>query len=284
MQCYLKRKYIKSRTFNDKNLWIIKKNMVHKKLLPHLALTLTPQGIGGAMKRDVSKQWCTLQWCASRGWVIGPLCHRSPMNSLHKDQWRGALIFSFNCAWINGWVNSRQAGDSKGHRAHYDVTVMLKHTRLYARYWDVPSIYSKLCGNIEGILPKRPYRSCLRKAGRALLTGYPRYPVSPMTSSGTGDTTCGAVSTMLKWMINDFSFTVRENTKYTFIERHVSLRYSWPSPVGLGLLIANCRSVGRNSYWPDSDMVHLEWITLAKVTVKYPCCVEHIHLHIQISW
>ena len=31
---------------------------------------LTPQGIEGAMKHDVSKHWCTLQWCASRGWVI----------------------------------------------------------------------------------------------------------------------------------------------------------------------------------------------------------------------
>ena len=31
---------------------------------------LAPQGIKGAVKRNVSKHWCTLQWCASRGWVI----------------------------------------------------------------------------------------------------------------------------------------------------------------------------------------------------------------------
>ena len=31
---------------------------------------LTPQGIEGAMKRDLSKHWCTFQWCASRGWFI----------------------------------------------------------------------------------------------------------------------------------------------------------------------------------------------------------------------
>ena len=37
MQCFLKSKYIKSRTFNDKNRWIIKKVMVFKKLLQHLA-------------------------------------------------------------------------------------------------------------------------------------------------------------------------------------------------------------------------------------------------------
>ena len=37
MQCFLKSKCIKSRTFNDKNRWIIKKVMVFKKLLQHLA-------------------------------------------------------------------------------------------------------------------------------------------------------------------------------------------------------------------------------------------------------
>ena len=28
--------------------------------------------------------------------------------------------------WINGWVNNREAGDLRRHRAHYDVTVMTK--------------------------------------------------------------------------------------------------------------------------------------------------------------
>ena len=36
--------------------------------------------------------------------------HRSPVNSLHKGQWRGALMFSLICAWINGWVNNGEAG------------------------------------------------------------------------------------------------------------------------------------------------------------------------------
>ena len=30
----------------------------------------------------------------------------------------------FNCAWKNSWVNSREAGDLRRHRAHYDVSVM----------------------------------------------------------------------------------------------------------------------------------------------------------------
>ena len=31
---------------------------------------------------------------------------------------------SLICAWINGWVNKRVAGDLRCHRGHYDVTVM----------------------------------------------------------------------------------------------------------------------------------------------------------------
>ena len=35
--------------------------------------------------------------------------HRLPKNSPNKDQWRGALMFSLICVWINGWVNIRDA-------------------------------------------------------------------------------------------------------------------------------------------------------------------------------
>ena len=50
--------------------------------------------------------------------------HRSPVNFPHKGLWRGALMFSLICVWINGWVNNRKAGDLRRYRAHYDVTVM----------------------------------------------------------------------------------------------------------------------------------------------------------------
>ena len=45
------------------------------------------------------------------------------VNSPHQGQWRGALVFSLICPWINGWVNNREAGDSRRNRAHYDVIV-----------------------------------------------------------------------------------------------------------------------------------------------------------------
>ena len=34
------------------------------------------------------------------------------------------LWFFFDCAWINDWVNNREAGDLRRHRRHYDVNVM----------------------------------------------------------------------------------------------------------------------------------------------------------------
>ena len=37
--------------------------------------------------------------------------HWSSVNSPHKSQWRGALMFSLICTRINSWVNIREAGD-----------------------------------------------------------------------------------------------------------------------------------------------------------------------------
>ena len=50
--------------------------------------------------------------------------HQWPVNSPHKGQWRGALMDSLICAWINGWTNKHEARNLRRHRAHYDVTVM----------------------------------------------------------------------------------------------------------------------------------------------------------------
>ena len=46
------------------------------------------------------------------------------VNSHHKGQWRGALMFSLFCVWINGWVNNGEAGDLRRNRGHYVVIVM----------------------------------------------------------------------------------------------------------------------------------------------------------------
>ena len=59
-----------------------------------------------------------------RYWSFVRGIHRSPADSPHKDQWRGALMFSLICVWTNGWANNRGAGDLRHHRGCYDVTVI----------------------------------------------------------------------------------------------------------------------------------------------------------------
>ena len=59
-----------------------------------------------------------------RYWPFVRGIHRSPVNSPHKGQWPGALMFSLICTRINGWINNGEAGDLRRHRVHYDVTVM----------------------------------------------------------------------------------------------------------------------------------------------------------------
>ena len=75
--------------------------------------------------------------------------HRWPVNSPHKGQWRGALMFSLICARINGWINNRESGDLRRHCAHYDVIVM--QSALRAR---TPACFTK---KVSPSLAKLPF-------------------------------------------------------------------------------------------------------------------------------
>ena len=79
-----------------------------------------------------------------RYWPFVRGIHRSPVNSPHKGQWRGALMFSLICVWINGWENNREADDLRRYRTHYDVIVMLLHWQ-----WD---------DNFAAVQVKQPWR------------------------------------------------------------------------------------------------------------------------------
>ena len=59
-----------------------------------------------------------------RYWPFVRGIHRSPVNSPHKGQWRGALMCSLICVWTNDWINNREVGDLRLDRGHYDVIVM----------------------------------------------------------------------------------------------------------------------------------------------------------------
>ena len=75
-----------------------------------------------------------------RNWPFVRGIHRSPVNFPHKGQWRGALMFSLICVWINDWVNNREASDLRRYRAHYDVIVM-----------DATESFSVVCSKGEGV-------------------------------------------------------------------------------------------------------------------------------------
>ena len=75
-----------------------------------------------------------------RYWPFVRGIYRSPVNSPHKGQWLGALMFSLICARINGQVNNREAGNLRRHRAHYDVIVMMHIARpLLIFFWLFPT-------------------------------------------------------------------------------------------------------------------------------------------------
>ena len=83
-----------------------------------------------------------------RYWPFVRRIHRSPVNSLHKDQWRGALMFSLICAWINGWVNDGEAGYLRRHHAHYDASVVTIVTSPYLGgriFWKYQTITIDCC-------------------------------------------------------------------------------------------------------------------------------------------
>ena len=69
-----------------------------------------------------------------RHWPFVRGIHRSPVNTLHKGQWRGALMFCLICAWTDSWANNGDAGDLVRYRAHYDVIVMFSFIVLQSYY------------------------------------------------------------------------------------------------------------------------------------------------------
>ena len=82
-------------------------------------------------------------------WLRG--IHRSPVNSPHTDQWRGALMLSSICAWTNGWLNNRDAGYLRRHCAHYDVTVMWYRIVIQwsGQPWVLSAFNASLLSNFE---------------------------------------------------------------------------------------------------------------------------------------
>ena len=78
-------------------------------------------------------QPCDIMMTSSNGNISALLAvcaGNSPVTGEYPAKKPGTQIFrvSLICSWINDWVNNREAGDLRRHRAHYDVTVMIWHT------------------------------------------------------------------------------------------------------------------------------------------------------------
>ena len=87
-----------------------------------------------AMFMILCGMWCNYMMTSSNGNIFGVTGHLCgeftgpPVNSPHKGQWRGALMFSLICVWVNGRETNREAGDLRRYRAHYEVIVMVSTT------------------------------------------------------------------------------------------------------------------------------------------------------------
>ena len=105
----------------------------------------------GSVAADCFRSWSfhddVIKWKHfPRYWPFVQGIHRSPVNSPHKGQWRGALMFSLMCAWINGWIINREAGDLRHYCAHYDVIVMLNFIEIQWCYISAPGLGRVLLG------------------------------------------------------------------------------------------------------------------------------------------
>ena len=90
--------------------------------------------------------------------------HRWPMISPHRGQWHGGLMFSLICGWINGWVNNREAGDLRCHRAHYEVNLMILSN-------STRNFYRSISGSHQPVFTSYHYSDVRMSAMESQITG-----------------------------------------------------------------------------------------------------------------
>ena len=88
-----------------------------------------------------------LALCAGNSPVAGEFPSQRPVTR--------SFIVLFDLRLKNGWVNNREAGDLRRHRAHYDATVMsytavdyMVRPASYAEWWNLTNMvfYNQLGG------------------------------------------------------------------------------------------------------------------------------------------
>ena len=76
-----------------------------------------PDRLSSWWRHQMKIFFALLALCGGNSLVTGEFPRQRPVTR--------SFDISLICAWINGWVNNRDAGDLRRHRAHYDVTLMV---------------------------------------------------------------------------------------------------------------------------------------------------------------
>ena len=160
MQCFLKTNILKVELSMIKISELLRKLWSWRScflILPPGALT--PQGIEGAMKRDVSKHWCTIQWCASRGWFIAHENWTSCGCDIN-ELWQNLHSYIVDCiisCWIDvigQQVHEKNMGCSLSFE-HHNCSPYVRYFIL-SKYWQDP-VENNQCleraGHIEVVHP-----------------------------------------------------------------------------------------------------------------------------------
>ena len=94
-------------------------------------------------------------------WPFVQGIHRSPVNSLRKGQWHGALLFSLICTSINSWVNNHEAAIWDDIVIVMDIGKII-HWRICIKATD---IYDTLCYILYYNIP----RTFIRHISRCII-------------------------------------------------------------------------------------------------------------------
>ena len=95
-------------------------------LMTHMSVLISDTALG------IHHSWCCIHhswWCYQMetfSALLASCAGNSPVTGKFPAQrpvTRSVEVF-FICAWINSWVNNREAGDLRRHHAHYDAIVM----------------------------------------------------------------------------------------------------------------------------------------------------------------
>ena len=190
-----------------------------------------------------------------RYWPIVRGIHRPTVNSPHKGQWRGALMFSLICARINSCVNNREAVDLRRHCGHYDVIVMAVLIIVEAIIQDVTTV---------SVLKRRVY-GCLFNA-QNLETHYSDVIMVAMASQIT------SLTIVYSTVYSDAGQRKYQSSASLAFARGihrgpVNSQYKWPVTrkifpfhdvtMACPWLFAQCAKLGNSSEWEADRCTHV---------------------------